>query len=219
MYGANFFHEMQVWANSGYYVFFCNPRGSTGRGDEFTDLRGKYGTIDYTDIMEFTEYVLKNYDQIDKDRLGVAGGSYGGFMTNWVIGHTDIFKAAVSQRCISNWISDFGTTDIGYFFNQDEHAATLWDGVERLWEMSPLKHADRVSTPTLFVHSDEDYRCSLSEGLQMFTALKYFGVETRMVVFKGENHHLSRSGKPKNRVRRMEEILYWFDKHLKESSS
>ena len=215
VYSAIHFHEMQLWANSGYFVFFCNPRGSTGRGDEFTDLRGKYGTVDYTDIMEFTDYVLENYSQIDKNRLGVAGGSYGGFMTNWVIGHTSRFKAAASQRSISNWISDFGTTDIGYFFNEDEHVVNPWNGMEKLWEMSPLKHACNASTPTLFIHSEEDYRCSLSEGLQMFTALKYFGVEARMVVFKGENHNLSRSGKPKNRIRRLEEILRWFDMHLK----
>ena len=131
--GEVFFHEMQYWANEGYFVFFCNPRGSDGRGDEFADIRGKYGTIDYDDLMKFTDLVLKKYPQIDECRLGVTGGSYGGFMTNWIIGHTDRFKCAVSQRSISNWISKFGTTDIGYYFNADQIQSTPWDNVEKMW--------------------------------------------------------------------------------------
>lgn len=215
VYGTVFFHEMQYWANEGYAVFFCNPRGSDGRGNDFADIRGKYGTIDYDDIMSFTDEVLKRYSFIDASRVGVTGGSYGGFMTNWIIGHTDRFKAAASQRSISNWISKFCTTDIGYFFVDDQIAATPWDNQEKLWEHSPLKYADKVKTPTLFLHSEEDYRCWLVEGIQMFTALKYHGVEARMCMFRGENHELSRSGKPKNRLRRLREITEWFDKYLK----
>ena len=214
-YGEVFYHEMQYWANQGYAVFFCNPRGSDGRGNKFADIRGKYGTIDYEDIMRFTDLVLVKYDFIDKDRLGVTGGSYGGFMTNWIIGHTDRFKAAVSQRSISNWISKFGTTDIGYFFVDDQIRATPWNGFEKLWEHSPLKYANKVTTPTLFIHSEEDYRCWLPEGIQMFTSLKYHGVESRLCVFKGENHELSRSGKPKSRIRRLKEMSDWFDRYLK----
>lgn len=215
VYGEVFFHEMQYWANEGYFVFFSNPRGSDGRGDEFADIRGKYGTIDYDDLMKFTDLVLKKYPNIDKNRIGVTGGSYGGFMTNWIIGHTDRFKCAVSQRSISNWISKFGTTDIGYFFNHDQIGATPWDNVEKMWFHSPLKYAHHAVTPTLFIHSEEDYRCWLPEGLQMFTALKYHGVDARLCMFRGENHELSRSGKPKHRVRRLEEITNWFEKYLK----
>jgi len=215
VYGDIFFHEMQYWAQEGYAVFFCNPRGSDGRGDEFADIRGKYGTIDYEDIMAFTDVVLERYPFIDKERIGVTGGSYGGFMTNWIIGHTNRFKAAVSQRSISNWISKFGTTDIGYYFVEDQQAATPWTDVEKLWFHSPMKYADRVQTPTLFIHSEEDYRCWTPEGFQMFTALKYHGVEARLCLFKGENHELSRSGKPKHRIRRLKEIIGWFDKYLK----
>ncbi|NLY76532.1 MAG: S9 family peptidase [Tissierellia bacterium] len=215
VYGDIFFHEMQYWAQEGYAVFFCNPRGSDGRGDEFADIRGKYGTIDYEDIMAFTDVVLERYPFIDKERIGVTGGSYGGFMTNWIIGHTNRFKAAVSQRSISNWISKFGTTDIGYYFVEDQQAATPWTDVEKLWFHSPMKYADRVKTPTLFIHSEEDYRCWTPEGFQMFTALKYHGVEARLCLFKGENHELSRSGKPKHRIRRLKEIIGWFDKYLK----
>ena len=215
VYGEVFYHEMQYWANEGYAVIFCNPRGSDGRGNEFADIREKYGTIDYDDLMKFTDIMLKTYSFIDKNRLGVTGGSYGGFMTNWIIGHTDRFAAAASQRSISNWISDFGTTDIGYYFTDNEMGGTPWNNHEKLWFHSPLKYADKAKTPTLFIHSQEDYRCWLAEGLQMFTALKYHGVEARLCMFKGENHELSRSGKPKHRIRRLKEITEWMNKYLK----
>lgn len=214
-YGEVFNHEMQYWVNEGYVVFFCNPRGSDGRGNEFADIRGKYGTIDYDDLMKFTDIVLDKYPFIDANRLGVTGGSYGGFMTNWVIGHTDRFKAAASQRSISNWISKFVTTDIGYYFVDDQQAATPWGDVDKLWFHSPLKYADKAVTPTLFIHSEEDYRCWIAEGIQMFTALKYHGVDARLCMFRGENHELSRSGKPKHRIRRLSEITNWMEKYLK----
>ena len=120
-----------------------------------------------------------------------------------------------SQRSISNWVSFFGTSDIGYYFADDQNASTPWSDIDKMWYHSPLKYADKVTTPTLFIHSDEDYRCWIPEGLQMFTALKYHGVESKLVVFKGENHELSRSGKPKSRIKRLEEITAWFDKYLK----
>ncbi|WP_102410206.1 prolyl oligopeptidase family serine peptidase [Beduinella massiliensis] len=214
-FGSVFFHEMQVWANDGYFVFFCNPRGGDGRGDAFADIRGKYGTIDYDDLMRFTDAALARYPQLDPARLGVTGGSYGGFMTNWIIGHTDRFAAAASQRSIANWISKTNMTDIGYYFNTDQQLSTPWENHEKMWWHSPVKYADRCVTPTLFIHSDEDYRCCLAEGLQMFTALKYHGCEARLCMFRGENHELSRSGKPKHRVRRLREIGGWFDEHLK----
>lgn len=215
VYSDVFYHEMQYWVNHGYTVFFCNPRGSDGKGNEFSDIRGKYGTIDYDDIMKFTDLVLEKYSFIDSEKVGVTGGSYGGFMTNWIIGHTNRFKAAASQRSISNWISKFGTTDIGYYFVDDQNAATPWSDVEKLWFHSPMAYANRVNTPTLFIHSEEDYRCWIAEGLQMYSSLKYHGVDARMCMFRGENHELSRSGKPKHRIKRLEEITNWFDKYLK----
>ncbi len=214
VYGEVFYHEMQVWANMGYFVFFCNPHGGDGRGNEFADIRGKYGTIDYDDLMKFTDEVLKKYP-IDRSRVGVTGGSYGGFMTNWIIGHTDRFACAASQRSIANWFSKFGTTDIGYYFNVDQNASSPWDNPEKLWWHSPMKYADKVVTPTLFIHSEEDYRCWLVEGIQMFTSLKYHGVPARLCMFRGENHELSRSGKPKHRVKRLSEITNWFEHFLK----
>ena len=205
--------DMQYWAGKGYFVFFCNPEGSDGRGDEFADIRGKYGTIDFDDLMKFVDEVLDRYPQIDPARLGVTGGSYGGFMTNWIIGHTGRFAAAASQRSISNWISFYGNSDIGYTFGPDQTIGNIYDGHEKMWWHSPLKYADNVTTPTLFIHSEEDYRCWLPEGMQMYTALVDRGVAARMCYFKGENHELSRSGKPLHREKRLREITDWMDKY------
>lgn len=214
-FGEVFFHEMQYLANEGYIVFFCNPRGSDGRGDRFADMRGKYGTNDYEDIMNFTDLVLEKYHFIDKNKIGIMGGAYGGFMTNWIIGHTNRFKAAVSERSISNWISKFGTGDRGYYFVDDQLSATPWSDFNKLWDSSPMKYADNIITPTLFIHCVEDYKSTLTEALQMFTSLKYHGVETRLCIFRGENHSLSTSGKPSNRIKRLTEIKNWFEKYLK----
>lgn len=214
VYGTVFYHEMQVWANKGYFVFFMNPRGSDGRGNDFADIRGKYGTIDYEDIMKFCDVVLERYPSIDSKHVGVTGGSYGGFMTNWIIGHTNRFKAAASQRSISNWISFAHTSDIGELFAYDQQQADTWKSLDQLWWHSPLKYADQAVTPTLFIHSNEDYRCPYSEGLQMYSALLEHGVEARLCMFKGENHDLSRSGKPLHRVKRLEEITKWMESHL-----
>ena len=136
-------------------------------------------------------------------------------MTNWIIGHTCRFACAASQRSISNWISMAYTTDIGYYFAEDQMGATPWNDMEKMWSQSPLKYADRATTPTLFIHSQEDYRCWLPEGLQMFTALKYHGIPARLCMFRGENHELSRSGKPRHRLRRLNEITEWFEQYLK----
>ena len=214
-FGSVYFHENQAFANAGYFVFYTNPVGSEGRGNAFADLSGRYGTIDYEDLMAFTDEVLKRYPQIDEKRLGFMGGSYGGFMANWVIGHTDRFAAAASQRSISNWISLSMTTDIGYSFDLQETAADPWTAPDKMWTCSPLKYANNAKTPTLFIQSDQDYRCYMGDALQMFSALRYFGVETRMCLFHGENHELSRSGKPKHRVRRLKEMMDWFEKYLK----
>lgn len=214
VYGPVFYHEMQYWAGRGYFVIFCNPTGSDGRG-AFMDIRGKYGTVDFEDIMAFCDAALAQYPEMDADNCFETGGSYGGFMTNWIIGHTNRFRACASQRSISNWISFYGVSDIGVVFAEDQCAATVWPDPEKMWWHSPLKYADQVKTPTLFIHSFEDYRCPIDQGYQMYTALVAHGVETKMVCFKGENHELSRSGKPRHRIRRLKEITEWFDVHQK----
>ena len=215
VYSDVYYHEMQMWANRGYFVFFCNPRGSDGRGTDFGNINGIYGTVDYQNLMDFTDEVLKRYPMIDPEHLGVAGGSYGGFMTNWIIGHTDRFHAAASQRSISNWVSFEHNSDIGHTFILNNQGTNTRTDVELLWKQSPLQFAPNCKTPTLFIHSDEDYRCYMAEGLAMFSAIKRNGCPSKLCLFHGENHELSRGGKPENRIDRMTEIIKWMDTYLK----
>lgn len=210
-----FYHEMQVWASAGYFVFYCNPRGSDGRGTDFGNVSGIYGTVDYVNLMDFTDEVIRRYPEIDTKRLGVTGGSYGGVMTNWIVGNTDRFAAAVSQRSIANWITYEHSSDIGHTFTPDDLGTITRENPELLWDQSPLKYAPNCKTPILFIHSDEDYRCYMAEGIAMYSAVKRNGCPAKMCLFHGENHELSRSGKPENRIDRMKEILGWMDAYLK----
>lgn len=214
-FGNAYLHEFQTFASLGYAVLFANIRGSNGYSEDFADLRGHYGERDYKDLLEVVEYAAQNYPFIDKDRMGVAGGSYGGFMTNWVVGHTDLFKAAVSDRSIASWESFFGTSDIGTYFTKDQIGTDPFEGRIDLERMSPITYVKNVKTPVLVVHSMEDYRCWMVEGLQFYTALKYLGKDTEMVLFPEENHDLSRIGKPRRRISRLNHYLRWFDKYLK----
>ena len=224
-YGYGFIHEFHVLSNEGYVIIYTNPRGSSGYSEEFKDIRGIYGERDYQDLMEAVEYVSEKFEYIDTEKMGVLGGSYGGFMTNWIITHTNKFKAAVTQRSISNWISFYGTTDIGFHFGPDQMArdfeAHFWKDEEtylKYWNKSPIKYVKNAKTPLLIIHSEQDYRCWLDQALQMFTALKIRKVPTKLVIFPKENHDLSRSGKPKHREKRLEEIINWFNKYLKDGS-
>lgn len=214
-YGEIFQHDMQLMAARGYGVLFCNPTGSEGRGGDFADIRKQYGTIDMEDLVGFTRYAADVLPWINRERLGITGGSYGGIMTNWIIGHTDLFKAAVSDRGSCNNLSDFGLSDIGVSFCLDTYETTPWEDPAYLWDNSPLKYAPNIKTPTLFIHGVEDYRCPYDSALQMHTALTYFGTPSKVVAFKGEKHGLCRAGKPSHRVRRLQEIVRWFDKYLK----
>ena len=217
-YGNVYMHEMQAWASEGYFVMYCNPRGSDGRGNAFADLRKKFGTIDYEDIMDFVDEVLKRYPAINPKKLGVTGGSYGGYMTNWIIGHTNRFAAAATQRSISNWITEVLISDYGIDFPIEQEYKDLYHCEKELWEMSPLKYVNNAKTPTLFIHSTEDYRCTLPEALQLFTPLTIKGIDTKLVIFKGESHGLSRNGKPLHRMRRLNEITDWMNKYLKKGA-
>jgi dipeptidyl aminopeptidase/acylaminoacyl peptidase len=212
-YGDVFFHEMQYWTSKGYAVFFCNPRGSDGKGNGFDDIRGKYGTVDYDDLMTFTDWIAENVPFVDKERLAVTGGSYGGYMTNWIIGQTDRFRAAAPRGASATgsprWASPTSATT-----SSRPAGADIWSDHENSGSTLPLKYADRAKTPTLFIHSEEDPRCALTQGLQMFTALRLHGVETAICVFRGENHELSRSGRPRPRLTRLRKITEWFDRFL-----
>jgi len=214
-FGYSYMHEFQAFAGAGYAVVYFNPRGSDGYSESFADIRGKYGTRDFDDLMEGLDHVLKEFPQIDGDRLAIAGGSYGGFMTNWAVGHTKRFKAAVADRSISSWISFWGTSDIGPYFTEDQAGGDPWNAEEQLLKDSPLRYAPNVGTPLMLVHSMEDYRCWMVEGLQFFSALKKLGKEAELVLFPDENHDLSRVGRPKHRVQRLSHYIRWFDQHLK----
>ncbi|WP_046227077.1 S9 family peptidase [Paenibacillus dauci] len=215
MYGFTFMHEFQLLTSQGYAVIFTNPRGSQGYGQQFVNAcRGDYGGGDYRDLMEVTDYVLEHYDWIDKDRLGVTGGSYGGFMTNWIVGHTDRFKAAVTQRSISNWISFYGVSDIGFYFTEDQIGGTPWQQLETLWKHSPLAYVENVKTPILILHGEQDLRCPIEQAEQWFTGLKRLGAVTRLVRFPDADHNLSRNGHPQLRIQRLEQIAGWFEQYL-----
>lgn len=214
MYGNTYMNEFQILAGKGYAVLYVNPRGSHGYSQEFVNaVRGDYGGGDYQDIMLAVEYVLNQYDFIDETRLGVTGGSYGGFMTNWIVGHSNRFKAAVTQRSISNWISMYGVSDIGYYFLEWEIGADLND-FETLWKHSPLAYIKNIETPLLILHSERDYRCPIEQAEQLFIGLKRLGRETKFVRFPEANHELSRSGKPNLRRDRLNYIVEWFEEHI-----
>jgi dipeptidyl aminopeptidase/acylaminoacyl peptidase len=213
-YGVDWFHEFQVYAARGWAVFYTNPRGSTGYGQKFErGIEGEWGGKDYTDVMNGVEAALQKYPWVDRDRLGVTGGSYGGYMTNWIVGHTNIFKAAVTLRSVVNFVSDEGTRD-GAYGHKDDFGGDLFEKFDMYWERSPLKYAANVKTPILILHSDNDYRVPLEQGEQWFRALKHYGAPAEFVIFPRENHNLTRTGEPKHLVESLNWQLYWFDKYL-----
>ncbi len=216
-YGATFFHEFQVLCAHGYAVVFCNPRGSAGYGQEFAHCVGKdWGGKDYRDVMAAFDFALEKYPWIDPKRCGVGGGSYGGFMTSWIVTHTDRFRAAVSMRALNNWYSFYGTSDIGHFFASDWYVGgEPWNNAEEYLAHSPIAHVANCTTPTLILHSEKDFRCPIEQGEQFYIALKKLGVPTEFVRFPDETHELSRSGKPKHRRERLERIVAWFAQYLK----
>jgi len=214
-YGNAFFHEFQLLAAQGYGVVYTNPRGSKGYGSEFTKgVVGDWGGNDYVDLMNAVDHCIE-LGWVDPLRLGVTGGSYGGYMTNWMVSQTNRFKAAVTLRSISNMYTKYGTSDIGFYGNKaGMGGADLWDEEDFIMERSPMRHARNVRTPILIIHSEQDLRCPMEQAEQWFIALKRLGVTTEFVRFAGENHELSRSGKPRNRVDRLLFILDWFERYL-----
>lgn len=214
MYSSAFFFEFQLLAAAGYAVVYGNPRGSTSYGEDFCRaIRGTWGDLDYKDVMAMTDEALRRFPFIDPARLGIAGGSYGGFMANWVIGHTDRFAAAVTMRSVVSFTSDFGCSDIGYLDDED-FGGPPWDCPDLYRRLSPLAYVTSMKTPVLILHSEEDHRCPVQQAEELYVSLKKLGRTVEFVRFPGESHGLSRGGKPWHRVFRLDQILRWFARYL-----
>ncbi len=213
-YGYSFFHEMQALAAKGYVVMYTNPRGSQGRGRAFTEaIVNGWGTVDYEDVMAAADW-LESQPYINKNKMGITGGSYGGYMTNWVVGHTHRFKAAVTQRSVVDLRTFFGSSDLGWLWRH-EFGGQYWENPEGYERMSPLTYAGNIRTPLLIIHSENDLRCAIEQGEQLYTRLKYLRRTTELVRFPEEPHGLSRHGRPDRRIARLEFIVDWFDKYMK----
>lgn len=212
MYGWGFNPTFQVYAARGYAVLYLNPRGSSGYGQKFSDgTLNEWGGGDYRDLMAGVDEALRKYSWIDQNRLGVTGGSYGGFMTNWIITQTPRFKAAVSAASVSNLIS-FYSTSLYQDLIHAEFGGFPWDNYELLWQWSPLRYVKQAQTPTLFIHGEQDNDVHITQAEEMYTALKRRGVESVLVRYPREGHGLR---EPKHRVDALERTLAWFDRYLK----
>jgi dipeptidyl aminopeptidase/acylaminoacyl peptidase len=219
-YGNRFFDEFQVYATAGYVVLYSNPRGSSGYSEEWgRAIRGPsgvgpgWGPRDYEDVMAVADEALRRFDFCDSERLGILGGSYGGFMTSWVVGHTDRFRAACSERSVNNFISEYGSSDIGWAFKG--YVGTFpFEDLEPYIQISPSTYATEITTPLLIMHSENDLRCAIEQAEHLFTTLRLLKREVELVRFPAESHELSRSGSPLHRVQRFEIMLEWFERHL-----
>jgi dipeptidyl aminopeptidase/acylaminoacyl peptidase len=224
-YVSAFFDEFQVQARAGYVVIYSNPRGSDGYGQSWGDaIRGPrcadapgsgWGGVDYDDVMAVVDEALRRFDFIDPGRLGVLGGSYGGFLTSWIVGHTDRFAAACSERAVNNQLTMVSTSDLGALFQPGYVGVSHLEAPDEYLRMSPIAAVDRIRTPLLILHSDGDLRCPVEQAEQLFVALRMLGRQVEFVRFPGEGHEMSRSGAPKHRIERAEIILDFFNRHLR----
>jgi len=217
-YGFAFFDEFQVYAAAGYAVLGINPRGSSGRGrawartvvGSWTD----HGSADMLDLEAAVDAVLAEHPQLSRDRVGVMGGSYGGFAATRLLARSPRFASAVVERALLNFVSFGGTSDIGLHFDDIFLQRTLPADAGDLWAASPLAQAHHITTPTLIIHSEEDHRCPIEQAEQLFSLLRRCGVDAQFLRFPGESHELSRSGSPRHRVERFEAVLEWHGPHL-----
>jgi dipeptidyl aminopeptidase/acylaminoacyl peptidase len=212
-------------AAAGYVVLFSNPRGGSGYSEEHgRAIRGPvngagpgWGSVDYDDLMAVTDTALQMFDFVDPERLGVIGGSYGGYMTSWIVGHTNRFKAAVSERAVNNLVSMFGSSDLFWVFER-QFGGPLWENVDAYLEKSPSTYAKDIETPVLVLHSEQDLRCNIEQGEHLFTLLRLLGKEVELLRFPAESHELTRGGSPIHRVTRFEAVLEWFGRYLSPGS-
>ncbi|RIK15426.1 MAG: S9 family peptidase, partial [Anaerolineae bacterium] len=214
-YGNMFMHEFHYLAAAGYVVYWSNPRGSQGYGEGMTgSIYGRWGSVDYDDVMDWADYAA-NLPYIDTGRMGVTGGSYGGYMTTLIIGRTDRFKAAVAQRVVSNFISFYGSSDLNIGLDHLAGTTAPWEDMATCWAQSPISAIGNARTPTLVIHSENDYRCDQEQGEQVYIALKKLGVDTELLLLPGESHGVSRGGRTDRRIARLEYLMGWFERYLK----
>jgi dipeptidyl aminopeptidase/acylaminoacyl peptidase len=215
-YGFGFFDEFQVYQGAGYGVVACNPRGSSGRGRDFVEaVTGDgWGVVDVADVMAALDGALARHPRLDAARLGIMGGSYGGFLTAWITSRDERFRSAVVERALISWTSFAGTSDIGGVFPSDYTGAGYPDGWQVWWEKSPLATAHQVRTPTLVLHAEADHRCPVEQAEQYFHALLRNGTPAELLRFPGEGHEMSRTGTPRHRLERFEAVLDWHGRHL-----
>jgi dipeptidyl aminopeptidase/acylaminoacyl peptidase len=220
-YGNRFFDEFQVYAGAGYVVVYSNPRGSSGYSEEWgRAIRGPvdrgpgWGSVDYEDLMAVVDEALQRFDFCDDERLGVIGGSYGGYMTSWIVGHTDRFRAACSERAVNNFVLEAGEADIGFAF-KGYVGAHWFEAPDTFLKLSPTSYAANIATPLLILHSEDDLRCPIGNAEGLFEILRLLKREVEFVRFPAESHELTRSGSPVHRLMRFETILEWFERHLR----
>ncbi len=212
-YGVGWFHEFQYFAAQGYVVVYCNPRGSQGYGEEFcTSIYKDWGTKPLMDVLAAVDHVIaKGY--IDTDRLYVTGGSYGGYMTNWVVTHSDRFRAGATQRCVTDLRTLALADDTGTLWLGDYFGGMPWDEPEVYAQNSPITHIANCHTPLFIEHEEEDHRCPMDQAEQTYNALHKLGVETELIRYPKEPHGMSRDGGPLHRVDRLQRIVGWFERH------
>jgi dipeptidyl aminopeptidase/acylaminoacyl peptidase len=213
-YGWAFFHELQILAGMGYVVFYANPRGSDGYGERFRrEVVRDWGGKDYVDLMSSLDQLIERTGYIDTDRMGVGGGSYGGYMTNWILGQTDRFSAAVSMRSISNLVSEYSQHDI-ILWGALELGPPPYPDLDELWRRSPIRYVQNFRTPLLLTCGEMDLRCAISQSEELFGAMRLLGKTVELVRFPEESHDLSRNGRPDRRVERLRRIAGWYERFL-----
>ena len=218
-YGWAFFHEFQVLAGMGYVVFYLNPRGSDGYGERFRrEVVQDWGGKDYADLMTSLDQIIERTNYVDTHRLGVGGGSYGGYMTNWILGQTDRFAAAVAMRSICNLVSEYPQHDI-VPWGVLELGAPPWPNQDELWRRSPIRYVQNFETPLLLTCGEMDLRCAISQSEELFGAMRLLGKTVEMVRFPEESHDMSRNGRPDRRIERLRRIAGWFERFLGTASS
>jgi len=216
MYGYRYHHEFQCLVAAGYAVVYTNPRGSQGYGRDFCRaIVGRWGDKDYRDVMAGLDGALKEWPDLSSKHLGVAGGSYGGFMVNWIVGHSERFEAAVTMRSVVNRFSAMGSSDLGWLRVPQYGTKPWWEEPERYWQQSPLRYASRIHTPILIEHQEKDFRLPVEQGEQLYSALKYLGRTVEMVLYPDESHGMSRTGQPWHRVHRLRTIIGWFNRYMR----